>query len=84
MGYAMPRGSEIREAALLMIRRRGENAAVYATQRALALQAEGALDAANIWLCVANEIARIRTDERELYAASLAMFDSTALDLRAI
>ena len=80
----MPRGSEIREAALLMIRRRGKNAAIHATQRALGLQAQGDLAAASIWHCVANEIARIRTDERELYAASLALFDPTALDLKVI
>lgn len=67
-----------------MIKRRGKNAAVYATQRALGLQAEGELDASSIWRSVAGEIARIRSEERDLYAASLAFFQSTDLDSKAI
>jgi hypothetical protein len=61
-----------------MIRRRGKNAAVHATQRALALQATDDRDAADIWRRVANEITRIRADEREIYAASLALYDTKA------
>jgi hypothetical protein len=63
-----------------MIRRRGTNAAVHATQRALALQATDDHAAADIWRCVANEITRIRADERETYAASLALYDPELRD----
>ena len=70
--------SEVREAALLMIRRRGTNAAVRATYRALGLQQEGDLEAAAIWQRVSNEITRIRAEERETYAATLALYDSKA------
>ena len=80
----MLRQAEFREAALLMIRRRGKNAAVYATQRALSLQTEGESDAAGIWRRVANEIVRIRSEEREVFAASLALFDPKAVDQRVI
>jgi hypothetical protein len=75
--------SDVREAALLMIRRRGTNAAVHATQRALLLQVEGESEAAGIWRLVANEITRIRVEEREAYAASLALFNPKAVDQRA-
>jgi len=80
----MPRQSEIREAALLMIKRRGKNAAIQATERALQLQTDGASDAAGIWRRVANEIGRIRREEREVYAASLALFNPERMDLEAI
>jgi hypothetical protein len=76
----MPQPSEIREAALLMIRRRGTNAAVRATQRALVLDAAGEHDAASNWRRVANEITRIRAEERETYAASLAFYDPEMRD----
>ncbi|HEV2162671.1 MAG TPA: hypothetical protein VGR52_10640 [Stellaceae bacterium] len=67
-----------------MIRRRGKNAAIHATQRALGLQAQGELAAASIWHRVANEIARIRTDERDVYAASLALFNPERIELESI
>jgi len=82
--YSVLRQSDFRQAALLMIRRRGSNAAVHATERALSLQTEGESDAAGIWRRVANEIVRIRSEDRELYAASLALFDPKGLDKRAI
>ena len=71
----MPRESEIREVALLMIKQRGANAAVRSTQRAIALENAGEPEAASIWRRIANEIARIRTEERETYGASLALFN---------
>jgi len=79
----MLRGSEIREAALLMIRRRGKNAAVFATQRALGLLVQDEPGAASIWRHVANEIARIRAEEHDEYAAALALFDP-ASDLKVV
>jgi len=72
----MLRQSEIREAALLMIRRRGKCAADQATERARLLQTEGDADAARIWRRVANEIGRIEREEREVYAGSLVLFDT--------
>jgi hypothetical protein len=63
--------SEIREAAFLLIRRRGTYAAVHATQRALMLEVDREYDAATIWRAVATEITRLRSEEREAYAASL-------------
>lgn len=67
--------SEIRDAALLMIRRRGKSAADQATERALLLEAEGETAAAGIWHRIANEVMRIQSEEREVYAASLALFN---------
>jgi hypothetical protein len=72
--------SEIREAALLIIKRRGTNAAIHATQRALLLEVDGEHEAAANWRRVANEITRIRAEERELYAASLALYDPEMRD----
>ena len=60
-----------------MIRRRGANAAVRATQRAIALQNAGEREVASIWRRIANEIARIRTEERATYGASLALFNAS-------
>lgn len=80
----MLRQSEIREVALLMIKRRGKNAAIQATERALLLQTEGEPDAADIWRRVANEIVRIRREERDVYAASLALFNPERIELEAI
>jgi len=74
----MLRQSEIREVALLVIRRRGTNAAIHATQHAFALHNTGEPDAAAIWRRIANEITRIRFEERETYAVSLALFDPKA------
>jgi hypothetical protein len=76
----MPRPSELREAALLMVRPRGTYAAVHATQRALILQSEGNVEVAAIWQRISNEITRLRAEERETYATSLALYDPKARD----
>lgn len=78
------RQSDFREAALLMIRRRGKNAAHQATERALLLETEGESDAADIWRHVANEIVRIRREERDVHAASLALFNPEWIELEPI
>lgn len=60
-----------------MIKRCGKNAAVHATKHALLMQTEVEADAAGIWKRVANKIGRIRREERDGYATSLALFDLT-------
>lgn len=78
----MLRQSDFREAALMMIKRRGKDAAEHATHRALELQTEGKSELAETWHRIANEIVRIRTDEREVYEASLALFKSKTVYMK--
>ena len=78
----MLRHSDIREAALLMIKRRGKDAAEHATHRALELQVEGKSELAEIWRRIANEIARIRANEPAIYDESLALFKFRAVDTK--
>ena len=70
----MPRENELTQAAHLIIRRRGTSAAVRAAQRAMILLNAGETASGEIWQRIANEITRIRAEEREAYAASLALY----------
>jgi hypothetical protein len=60
----MIRDSELREAALLMIRRHGAGAAVKAGFRAASLQENGDLGAAAIWIDIINQINKIHAETR--------------------
>ena len=64
----MLRHSELREAALLMIRRHGTGAAIKAGFRAASLMDSGDAGAAAIWVDIISEINRIRAELRELYS----------------
>ena len=60
--------SEIRQAALLMLRRHGTSAAVRAGFRAGVLMESGAIDASEIWVQIINAINQIRVETREAYS----------------
>ncbi|MDE2228451.1 MAG: hypothetical protein KGL11_05350 [Alphaproteobacteria bacterium] len=64
----MLRDFELRQAALLMIRRHGTAAAVKAGFRAASLMDNGDTGAAAIWVEIINEINRIRAGERTAYS----------------
>jgi len=59
--------SEIRQAALLMIRRHGTAAAIKAGFRAASLMESGDAGAAAIWIEIITEINHVRTEERSAY-----------------
>ncbi len=59
--------SEIRQAALLMIRRHGTAAAIKAGFRAAALMDSGDAGAAAIWIDIITEINHIRAEDRSAY-----------------
>ena len=56
--------SEIRQAALLMLRRHGASAAVRAGFRAGTLMESGEVGAAEIWVRIIHAINQIRAEER--------------------
>jgi len=59
--------TEIRQAALLMIRRHRTAAAIKAGFRAAALMDSGDAGAAAIWIDIITEINRIRAEDRSAY-----------------
>jgi hypothetical protein len=61
--------SEIRQAALLMIRRHGTSAAVRAGFRASQLMELGEVGASEIWVRIIHAINQIRAEAREAYSA---------------
>jgi len=63
----MLRHSELREAALLMIRRHGTGATIKAGFRAASLMDSGDAGAAAIWVDIISEINRIRAELRSVY-----------------
>ncbi|HYL47978.1 MAG TPA: hypothetical protein VET84_01305 [Stellaceae bacterium] len=63
----MLRHSELREAALLMIRRHGAGATIKAGFRAASLMDSGDAGAAAIWVDIISEINRIRAELRSVY-----------------
>ncbi|HXP12343.1 MAG TPA: hypothetical protein VN795_01680 [Stellaceae bacterium] len=61
--------TEIRQAALLMLRRHGTSAAVRAGFRAGVLMEAGNPGASEIWVRIIHAINRIRAEAREAYSA---------------
>ncbi|MGA2089606.1 MAG: hypothetical protein ABSG66_11895 [Stellaceae bacterium] len=61
--------SEIRQAALLMLRRHGTSAAVRAGFRAGVLMESGKVGASEIWVQIIHAINQIRAEAREAYSA---------------
>lgn len=61
--------TEIRQAALLMLRRHGTSAAVRAGFRAGALMESGNPGASEIWVRIIHAINQIRAEAREAYSA---------------
>jgi len=61
--------SEIRDAALLMIRRHGTSAAVRAGYRAGMLMEAGEFGASEIWVRIIQAINQLRAEAREAYGS---------------
>jgi hypothetical protein len=61
--------SEIRQAALLMLRRHGTSAAVRAGFRAGVLMESGEVGASEIWVQIIHAINQIRAEARAAYSA---------------
>jgi hypothetical protein len=64
----MLRDSEIRDAALLMIRRHGTSAAVRAGYRAGMLMEAGEFGASEIWVRIIQAINQLRAEAREAFS----------------